>query len=261
MHGDLPRELEVMHPALEIVSGRAQVAQLLRFHHLIVFGGGLYLGFLGGNDTLVHLGQFRFARRDIKGKLIIELERLFIEHIQRLDVFQKRMFVLQKIIGDAVDLVLHLFETCGELRKWRGAAQQLFPKAPFPAHVQFGHRKTADRGHDVAQGIPGGADILVAHILQHALADLLQLSLRARTEGDDRLRIAEVDLLHPAADLGGLGGIRRVQRHDGVGVGGFGQPDGGDLVYHGGGLIGLVAHFVRHVQQFLGVGNDMGEGA
>jgi hypothetical protein len=53
LHRDLPRQLEVMDPALQIVAGRAQVAQLLRLHHALVLGRGLHLGLLGGDVGLV----------------------------------------------------------------------------------------------------------------------------------------------------------------------------------------------------------------
>src|SRR5690606_42152642 len=49
----------------------------------------------------------------------------------------------------------------------------------------------ADRADEFTQRIAGGTDVLVAHALEHALADLLEFGLGGRTEADDRLGRSE----------------------------------------------------------------------
>ena len=121
MHCDLARQLEVMHTALQIVTRGAQVAQFLRFHHLIVFRSGLHFGFFGRDIRGVEVFQLFLTRRDVKRQFIVELQRLVIEQIKRLDVLEQRVLVLEKIISDLVDLGLHLFELRREFGKGRRA--------------------------------------------------------------------------------------------------------------------------------------------
>ena len=223
MHRHLTGQLEIMHPALQIVARGAHVAQLLRFHHLIVFRRGLDGGLCGGDVLGVDLFQLGLAGGDIKRKLVIKGEGLFIEHIKRFDILEQGVLVAQKVIGDPVDLTLHLFKARGELGKRRGPPQQLFPPAALAAHIKFAHGKAADRGDDPAQAVACRADILVAHALKHRLADFLQFRLRGGAERDDRVGVAHVDLGHAAGDLGADRGIGLVQRHNRVGLCGFGK--------------------------------------
>ena len=46
-----------MHAAFQIVAGGAQVAQLLRLHHLIALGGCIHLGLLRRDVLRVQLGD------------------------------------------------------------------------------------------------------------------------------------------------------------------------------------------------------------
>ena len=59
--------------------------------------------------------------------------------------------MVQKILGDLVDLGLHLFELGGEFCNWGGAPDQFFPPALFAVQVQFRNGKSADRCHHIAQ--------------------------------------------------------------------------------------------------------------
>ena len=146
----------------------------------------------------------------------------------------------QKVIGDLVDLALHLLEARRELGEGGGATQELFPPRPLAPHVKLRNREAANSGDDPAQAIARRPHILVAHALQHGLGDFLQFGLRGRTERHDGLRIAHVDLGHAAGDLGTLRRIGLLERHDGVGRGGLGQHSaahGLDILEHGFGLL------------------------
>ena len=138
------------------------------------------------------------------------------------------MLMAQQVVGDLVDLALHVFEFRHEHGGGLGAADQLFPPAAFSVRVQLLDGEATDRRHDIAQRRPGGAHILVLDVLQHRLADLLQTRLRAGAKGYDGARIRHVDLVHPLADLGGHGGCGLLKR-DQIGLR-LGQHHGGDLV-------------------------------
>ena len=172
---------------------------------------------------MIQLFDLGLTGRDIERQFVVELQRLFIKQVERFDVFQQRMLMRQQVVGDPVDLALHLFETGGELGKGRGTAQQFLPPALLAPHVQFRDREAADRADHGAQAVARGANILVTHIRQHGLADLLQLGLRGRAEADDGLGIGHVDLGHALLDFRALFGIGFVQRHDGIGIRRFRQ--------------------------------------
>jgi len=218
-----------VHPAFEIVARGAQVAQFLRAHHLIALGRGLHRGLPGGDVALVQLLQPGLARRDVERQLVIESERLFIEHVKRLDVLQEPVLMAQEVVGDLVDLALHLLEPGGEPGKGGGAAQQLFPPGPLAAHIQFRDGKAPDRGDDAAKAVACRPHILVAHTLQHGLGNHLQFGLRGRAERDDGLGVGHVDFGHAAGDFGAYGCVGLLERHDGVGV----AWDGQDGAAHG----------------------------
>ena len=139
-----------MNAAFQIIAGGPQIAQFLRFHHRLIFGGGLNFGLFCRNCRGVEVCNLGFARRDVKPQFVIELQGLVIKHIKAFDVLQQHMLVLEKVIGDAVNLALHFFETGGEFCHGCSASQKAFPPAALAAHVQFGDRETADRGDDIA---------------------------------------------------------------------------------------------------------------
>ena len=235
-----------MHAAFQIIPRGAQIAQFLGLHHLGGFVRRLNLGLFRGDVAGIQFGDPGLARRDVKRQFIVEIQCLVIQQVQRFDIFQQLVFVAEQVVCDLVDLALNVFETGGELGKRRGTAQQPFPERAFAAHVQLGHGKPANGGDDIAQGIPCGADILVAHILQHGLADLLQFGLRGGSKGHDRIGIAHVQLGHAAGDFRRYGRIGLFQRHDGRGIGGFGQFHGGHVFQFGDDGLGLLAGGLGH---------------
>jgi len=62
---------------------------------LTVFRCGGDLGFFGGNVVLIQVFDLRRPSRNIKCKLIIEIQGLFLKHIERFDILQKSSFVTQ----------------------------------------------------------------------------------------------------------------------------------------------------------------------
>ena len=174
-----------MHTAFKIVPRGAHVPQFLCAHNAVFFRRGLHFCFFFRDVICVQDTQLFFAGGDVKRQFVIEVQCFVIQHVQRLDVFEQRMFMLEQVVGDLVDLTLHVFETCGEFRKRRGPSQKTFPKRGFAAHIQFRHGKPADRGDDGPQAVARWPDVLVAHVLQHRLADLLQFGLSTGAEGHD----------------------------------------------------------------------------
>ena len=110
--------------------------------------------------------------------------------------------MVQKVVGDLVDLALHFFEPRDEIVDRRGAAQKAFPPGLLAADIQFADREAANCRDDVAQAVAGRADILVANVLKHRLADFLQFLLGSRAEGHDGIRVGHVDFGDPLFDLG-----------------------------------------------------------
>ena len=82
MHRDLPRQLQIINPAFQIIARRAQIAQFLRPHHLIGFGGGFHRSLARRNVGGVEVFQLGLARRDVEAQLVIEGQRLAIQNIQ-----------------------------------------------------------------------------------------------------------------------------------------------------------------------------------
>ncbi len=224
MHGDLTGQFEVMDAAFQIIARGTQIAQFLRFHHLLLGWGGFHLSLFGGDGCAVQLVQLLFARRDTERQLVIKGQRLVIEDIERFDILHQGMLMAQQLIRDLVDLALYIFIARHEIMQRLGLAEQTLPPAALAVGVQLIHREPADRAHDIAQAIACGADILVLDVLQHGLADLLQFRLRARAKGDDRIGVFHIDLFDALADRCGgfLIGIgqghqrgRRLRQRDG----------------------------------------------
>ena len=212
-----------MHPALQIVPRRTQIAQFLGAHDLIVFACFIQCSLFRRNGLVIQLHDLGFTSRYIQGQLIVKLQRLFIEQVKRFDVFQQRMLMGQQIVGDPINLALYLFKSSRELGEGRRTPKQLFPPALLATHVEFRDRKAANCADHRAQAITRRADILVAHIGEHGLADHLQFCLRGRAKADDGLRIGYVNLGHALLNFRALGRIGLGQGHDGIGVCGFGQ--------------------------------------
>ena len=233
-----------MHAALQIITRGAQIAQLLGADHAIIFGRGLDLFFLGGDVRLVKGFQLFLASRDVKRQLVIKIEGLFIELVERFDVFQQPVFMLQQAVGDIVDLALHGFIARHELGHGLGAAKQAFPPAQLAVRVQFIDRKAAQTCDHFAQRCPRLAHILVAHTCQHFLRYDLQFALRGRTKGDDGLRVAHVQFGN-AFGNGGLFIIRCLIDDDQFALG-FGQKHLGHFFDLGQCGFGLGADIFGH---------------
>ena len=139
LHGHLTGEFQVMHAAFQIVTGGAQIAQLLCFDDLIILWRSLNCGLQRGDLGGVQLGKLGFTGRDVKRQFVVEIQRLLIENIKRFDVFQQRVLMRQEAVGDLVDLTLHGLIFGGEFCKGRGAAQEALPEGRLAAHVQFRH--------------------------------------------------------------------------------------------------------------------------
>ena len=134
-----------MHPAFQIITRGAQIAQLLRDHHALIFGCTLNFCFFGRNVVCIQICDFRLTRCDVDRQLIIKAEGLFIKHIEAFDVLQQDAFMAVQVLCDLVDLALYLFKLGGELRQGCRFAQQFFPPALLAAHIQFINGETPDR--------------------------------------------------------------------------------------------------------------------
>ncbi len=155
----------------------------------------------------------------------------------------------QQAVGDVVDLDLHLLVARHESGDRLGAAEKAFPPGAAAVRVEFGEREAAQGGDDLAQVVAGQADVLVAHVGQHRLADALQLALGAGAEGDDGLGVGHVDLGHAAVDLGGgFGGRVAAVGH---GIADITQPRAPEFVHQRLRFGGFGAHLVRHHSSFL----------
>ena len=90
MHRDLTGQFQIVHPAFQIVTGGAQIAQFLRFLHLIGFRSCLYLGLFGRDEGAVQICQLGLARRDVKAQFVIEGQGLGIEDVQTCLLYTSR---------------------------------------------------------------------------------------------------------------------------------------------------------------------------
>jgi hypothetical protein len=63
------------------------------------------------------------AGGDVEGELVVEGQRLVVKLVERFDVLEERVLVLEEVVGDPVDLALHLLEARGELGDRSGAAR------------------------------------------------------------------------------------------------------------------------------------------
>ena len=82
----MPCQFQIVNAPLQIVPSGAEIAQLLCYHDLIVFGRCFYFGVFRWDDSAIQFLQLFFAGCDVKRQFIIELQRLFIEQVERFDV-------------------------------------------------------------------------------------------------------------------------------------------------------------------------------
>ena len=92
---------------------------------------------LAGIVVLVELLELGLAGGDVERELVVEVEGLLVELVERLDVLSSVCSCTSELAGDLVDLALHVLVAGHELGHRRGAAGQPLPPAALAVGVEL----------------------------------------------------------------------------------------------------------------------------
>ena len=86
MHRDLPRQPQIMDPAVKVIPRRPQVAQFLRHQNLLRLGCRCHGCRFGRNGGAVKFLQLFLTCRNIQRQFVVKGEGFAVKDIQRLDI-------------------------------------------------------------------------------------------------------------------------------------------------------------------------------